>query len=41
MVIITIIVLWGVAAGAVFVLNSGPADKEANLREAYWKKYEK
>ncbi len=41
MIIIALIVLWGIAAAAVAVLNAGPVDKEARRREAYWEKYEK
>jgi hypothetical protein len=41
MIIIALIVLWGLAAVAVAVLNAGPADKEAKRRAAYWEKYEK
>jgi hypothetical protein len=41
MTVIAVIIMWGLFAIAIAVLNTGPADKEAKRRAEYWAKYER
>jgi len=38
--IVGIVLLVGLFAVAMFLLNKGPWDKESNRRQAYWDRYQ-